>query len=318
MCSRNGSAALVGKVAQIKEINEPMTYGAFMTVIRSDYSDFLFLYFQSNDFREQVSTGKSSTMNQITQNMLDKISVPFPDEATRNRLSKILHQADKSEFVGSKSQFIEMFFNERHPLQQLKPHIEVIRGVSYKPSDVREDATASSVIILRSNNINNGVINNEDIVYVDSDRVSDSQFVSVGDIIMCGSNGSKSLVGKAAMIDSKPKHQTSFGAFCLGIRCKRTILSKYLSTYFQSSIYRNKIESLGSGTNILNIKPEHIYNLEIPIPSIEEQKLFVSLAQQADKSEYELRTTIDEIDAFIQWLTIKIYDNESRVTGFVA
>lgn len=103
MCSRNGSAALVGKVAQIKEINEPMTYGAFMTVIRSDYSDFLFLYFQSNDFREQVSTGKSSTMNQITQNMLDKISVPFPDEDTRNRLSEILHQADKSEFELKKS-----------------------------------------------------------------------------------------------------------------------------------------------------------------------------------------------------------------------
>ena len=68
MCSRNGSAALVGKVAQIKDIEEPMTYGAFMTVIRSDYSDYLYLYFQSKDFREQVSTGKSSTMNQITQN----------------------------------------------------------------------------------------------------------------------------------------------------------------------------------------------------------------------------------------------------------
>ena len=96
MCSRNGSAALVGKVAQIKDISEPMTYGAFMTVIRSEYSDFLYLYFQSNDFREQVSTGKSSTMNQITQNMLDKISLPLPDGETRNKLSIILHQADKS------------------------------------------------------------------------------------------------------------------------------------------------------------------------------------------------------------------------------
>ena len=96
MCSRNGSAALVGKVAQIKDISEPMTYGAFMTVIRSEYSDFLYLYFQSNDFREQVATGKSSTMNQITQNMLDKISLPLPDDETRNKLSIILHQADKS------------------------------------------------------------------------------------------------------------------------------------------------------------------------------------------------------------------------------
>ena len=103
MCSRNGSAALVGKVAQIKSVNEPMTYGAFMTIIRSEYSDYLFLYFQSNAFREQVSTGKSSTMNQITQKMLDKICLPFPDEDTRKRLSAILHQADKSEFELRKS-----------------------------------------------------------------------------------------------------------------------------------------------------------------------------------------------------------------------
>lgn len=96
MCSRNGSAALVGKVAQIKDIEEPMTYGAFMTVIRSDYSDYLYLYFQSKDFREQVSTGKSSTMNQITQNMLDKIILPLPGEDIIKKLSEILHQADKS------------------------------------------------------------------------------------------------------------------------------------------------------------------------------------------------------------------------------
>ena len=103
MCSRNGSAALVGKVAQIKEIHEPMTYGAFMTVIKSEYSDFLYLYFQSKEFREQVSTGKSSTMNQITQNMLDKISIPLPDGDTRKKLSDILHQADKSKSVIQKA-----------------------------------------------------------------------------------------------------------------------------------------------------------------------------------------------------------------------
>ena len=118
MCSRNGSAALVGKVAQIKDISEPMTYGAFMTVIRSEYSDFLYLYFQSNDFREEVSTGKSSTMNQITQNMLDKISLPLPDDETRNKLSIILHQADKSKFELRKSieaidQVMKSLINDR-------------------------------------------------------------------------------------------------------------------------------------------------------------------------------------------------------------
>ena len=96
MCSRNGSAALVGKVAQIKEIKEPMTFGAFMTIIRSTYTDYLFLFFQSDDFRKQISGGKSSTMNQITQYMLDGIVVPFADDESRARLSRILQQADKS------------------------------------------------------------------------------------------------------------------------------------------------------------------------------------------------------------------------------
>ena len=41
MCSRNGSARLVGKVALIKGIQEPMTFGAFMMIIRSRYHSYL-------------------------------------------------------------------------------------------------------------------------------------------------------------------------------------------------------------------------------------------------------------------------------------
>lgn len=103
MCSRNGSASLVGKVAMIPDINEPMTFGAFMTIIRSAEAKYLYLYFQSQDFRERVSEGKSSTMNQITQKMLDKVEVPFPDKDVRETLSAIASQADKSEFELRKS-----------------------------------------------------------------------------------------------------------------------------------------------------------------------------------------------------------------------
>lgn len=103
MCSRNGSASLVGKVAQIKSIVEPMTYGAFMTIIRSEYSDYLYMYFQSGDFRDQISSGKSSTMNQITQKMLDKIEIPIPNQEVISTLSAILHQTDKSVFEIKKS-----------------------------------------------------------------------------------------------------------------------------------------------------------------------------------------------------------------------
>ena len=98
MCSRNGSAHLVGKVARIRQLPEPMTYGAFMTVIRSEYMDYLFLFFQSDGFRQQISYGKSSTMNQITQKMLDQITLDLPSKTEIKKLSPLLEQADKSKF----------------------------------------------------------------------------------------------------------------------------------------------------------------------------------------------------------------------------
>ena len=184
------------------------------------------------------------------------------------------------------SQFIEMFFSGKRTAEKLRKHIEVIRGVSYKPSDVYETICESSSIVLRSNNIDGGQINFDDLVFVASERVSEQQLLSAGDIVMCGSNGSKKLVGKAAMLQETPKARTSFGAFCLGIRCKSTLVPEYLATYFQTSLYREKIEALGSGSNILNIKPDHIYDLEVSIPSYDEQKAFVSIVKQADKSKF--------------------------------
>ena len=57
LCSRNGSAALVGKTALIKGLTEPMTFGAFMMIIRSSYYPFLKTYFEMPVFRKQISTG---------------------------------------------------------------------------------------------------------------------------------------------------------------------------------------------------------------------------------------------------------------------
>ena len=185
-----------------------------------------------------------------------------------------------------KSQFIEMFYNGNYTVDKLRKHIDVIRGVSYKPSDVYETHNENTTIVLRSNNIEGGKINFDDLVYVSTERVSELQLLSAGDIVMCGSNGSKKLVGKAAMLQETPTIRTSFGAFCLGIRCKPTLVPEYLATYFQTSLYRDEIEQLGSGSNILNIKPDHIYDLQLPIPLYGEQMAFVSIVNQADKSEY--------------------------------
>ena len=95
MCSRNGSAALVGKTALIKGLVEPTTFGAFMMIIRSEYYSYLKTYFEMPFFRNQISTG-TSTINQITGKMLNEISLPIPDMDTVRMFEAFVHQSDKS------------------------------------------------------------------------------------------------------------------------------------------------------------------------------------------------------------------------------
>ena len=99
MCSRNGSAKLVGKVALIKELSEPMSFGAFMMIIRSAYYPFLMTYFQLPAFRSQITTGATTTINQITGRMLDNVKLAIPDIESAKDFSAFTNQVDKSKVV---------------------------------------------------------------------------------------------------------------------------------------------------------------------------------------------------------------------------
>lgn len=198
-----------------------------------------------------------------------------------------------------KSQFIEMFGNTSK--EMLGKFIQVVRGVSYKPSDVKTADDPDTAVILRSNNINDANLNTDEVVYINKNRVSGDQYLRVNDIVVCASNGSKALVGKAA-INKTLTNQYAHGAFCLLVRPNDNINPVYLNTFFQTSLYKKQIDELAAGSNILNIKQEYLTNMILPLPIIEEQNKFAIIAEQADKSKFELRKSIEAIDQVIKSL----------------
>ena len=110
MCSRNGSFRLVGKVAMIANLLEPMTYGAFMTIIRSPYQAYLFAFFKSPAFRAQLTTSKTATINQITVKMLDEIKVALPPLILQQEF------ADKIEAIEKQKELIKKSISETETL----------------------------------------------------------------------------------------------------------------------------------------------------------------------------------------------------------
>ncbi len=157
--------------------------------------------------------------------------------------------------------------------KSISKYIRQIRGVSYKPSDLHKILDENSIVLLRANNIKDGQINFDDVVYVDRKRVSPDQILQKGDVLICASSGSVNLVGKAAQyLDGI---ECTFGAFCKVARPKED-MNKYIGLFFQSPFYRRKISQIANGANINNIKNEHIDSFEISILSKEDEIKFIS------------------------------------------
>lgn len=79
VCVRNGSKNLLGKSAYIHELQEPMTFGAFMAICRGENGKWIYHWMQSEGYQEQLKDITSTmSINQLTQKTLLNLSVPVP------------------------------------------------------------------------------------------------------------------------------------------------------------------------------------------------------------------------------------------------
>ena len=179
-----------------------------------------------------------------------------------------------------------------------------VRGVSYKPDDLHSELNKKSIILLRANNIDDGKINFDDVVYVDRSKVSDNQLLRNGDILICASSGSKSLVGKAAQVDFDG--EVTFGAFCKVVR-PTTIESNYLGMYFQSPTYRLIISALAQGANINNIKNENINTLLVNVPAKNEQTEAVKILKKVQAVIHFRQQQLQKLDELVKARFVEMF-----------
>lgn len=119
-----------------------------------------------------------------------------------------------------------------------------ITGLTYSPSDI----DPHGVLVLRSSNIKNRKLVFDDNTYV---RVSAEKYhpVQEGDILICVRNGSRSLIGKNALIDNTTEG-SAFGAFMTVFRSQEY---RYLFQYFDSARYKWEVhKNLGATINSIN------------------------------------------------------------------
>ena len=73
---------------------------------------------------------------------------------------------------------------------------------------------------------------------------------------------------------------------CTIIRLNEKVLHKYFIAFTNTPDYAMQIKKVLSGTTRLRVSRANLGKIQVPLPSIDEQKRFVSIAEQADKSGY--------------------------------
>ena len=322
MCSRNGSARLVGKVAMIPELKERMTYGTFMMIIRSEYNPFLLYFFKSDSFRNQIKHGEANMINQITRYMLDDVVVCLPPLSEQQRIVSRLDSAfahidelkanAEKQLSEARALFQKALTKAMEPKEGWEEDtlVNVLNFIDYRGSTPTK--LTDGVPLVTAKNVKFGYID-----YSIKDFISREEYNSrksrgishKGDLLFT----TEAPLGNVAIADLD---EFSAGQRLITLqqydKPKYKIINKFYYYYMLGAVFQKRIKELATGATAQGIKAKLLKTVLVPIPSLSEQQRIVSrldsLSAHVRELEEITQKTIAECDALKQALLRKVFE----------
>ena len=197
-----------------------------------------------------------------------------------------------------KSQFIEMYYNT-HNKQTLESVCPIMsKGITPKYVE------SSSVLVINQACIHWDGQRLGNIKYHNEEIPVRKRILESGDVLL-NATGNGTLGRCCVFICPSDNNTYINDGHVIALSTDRAvILPEVLNTYLslndtQAEIYRQYVTG---STNQVDIVFSDIKKMKVPVPSMDEQILFVEVLKQADKSEFELRKSIEAIDQVIKSL----------------
>lgn len=296
-------------------------------------TEYLLYYFRFFEAQLQQK-GTGTTFKAITQDVIKNLEVPVPpiEEQQRivTRIEELFSELDSAvETLQKTRQQLEVYrqavlkeafdgtLNKFTPQGNgfIGEYIYPPRyGTSKKCGYLIE---SESVPVYRIPNIdyNNGCINHDDIKYASfNDRELDGLKLESGDILIIRSNGSVSLVGRAAMVQENDTSGT-FAGYLMRLRIvDKTVMNpQFLLWFLKSHEARIYIENKAKSTSgVHNINSKEILDLCIPIFTYHEQCRIIEEIESrisiCDSIEKTVNESLQQAEAMRQSILKKAFE----------
>ena len=227
-------------------------------------------------FREYAAKNMSGTGGQrrVGAAFLENFMIGLPSISEQETFETIYRQADKSEFVGCKSQFIEMFKGDNQvPLGDI--------------CNIEKGATITR----------NDVLHGEVPVVAGGQEPSCYHNVANREAGAITVSASGAYAGYINFWNCP-----IFASDCNTIISKDDEKTDQTFVYFGLRAMQKQIYGLQKGGAQPHVYGKDLQKFMFPCPSYAKQIEFSKMAKQADKSEFELRKSIEAIDQVIKSL----------------
>ena len=234
------------------------------------------------------------------------LNVPNKREITPNELGSAEHKEVRLKRNVPNLRFKE--FEGEWKEKRLGEVGESFIGLTYKPTDI---VAKDGIIVFRSSNIQNGVIDYKDIVRVDR-KVKEKLITKKDDLLVCARNGSTRLIGKNALLKEVDSNQT-FGAFMMVFRSDK---NRFVHQLLNTKRYMSQIsENLGARINQITSADLSSFKFFFP-QNYEEIQKIASFLDLLDERIATQNKIIDKLESLIKGIRKDIFKRLRKDFGF--
>lgn len=271
---------------------------------------YLAVIVQSDSFWNYCEEHKSGGVNFfVNWSTLAKYEFDLPDIEEQRRISDKVWAAYgvkesyrrliKATGEMVKSQFIEMFGKSSLTIEMQECFSMIRNGANIKQGQVE-----GGFPITRIETISDETIDRKKMGYAGIiDNKYESYYLQEGDILVSHINSLKHI-GKCALYCKQEDEIIIHGMNLLCLRPIREIVVPTFAIHMlRSDIIKKQIADITKpAVNQASFSVRDFGGIKAIIPNIDEQNKFVAIAEQADKSKFELKQAIEKIDKVMRAL----------------
>ena len=235
-----------------------------------------YLYYYLKHIQKEIyKLQNGQAQPHVYPNDLKKLPVALPPVDVQQEIIKMSERIDintsnaYNEINSLKAELNTIIGSIKGKRYKLGKIADFKNGLNYNRSSKGDNISIVGVADFRDNKT--PVWNELEKVTING-SLKDDYLLHKNDLVTVRSNGSRDLVGRFMYIDCEPRDKTSFSGFSIRVRPNsRIVVSEFLFYLLSSDEVRRQLTTGSNGANIKSLNQSLLSNVEITIPSIEEQ-----------------------------------------------